>query len=130
MRPSSTTERCDEGLRQLVTSEQLWGDAPTDRLGQIALAYSHVNRPQDAQRVFNELQRRARGTNGNVGDNIWAMAYLALGDYDEALQRLESLMDDDSVAYAQLGQIKANDYNDPVLEQPRWQELRDRICAP
>jgi len=120
----------DEGLRQLTTAEQLWGDnTPSNRIAQIALAYAQLNHPQDVERLFDELQEIARASDDSVGDDVWAMIYLALGDYDQALQRLEVLVNDLTVNVWLMGQIKANDFSDPVLEEPRWQEIRDRLGA-
>jgi len=120
----------DEGLRQLTTAEQLYGDsAPSTRLAQIALAYAHLNRPQDVERLFDELQERDRASDNGIGDDTWVITYLALGNYDQALQRLEVLIDVSAGGEWLTGQIKANDSSDPVLDEPRWLEVRDRLGA-
>jgi len=120
----------EESLRQLTTAEQLYGNgAPSTRLAQIALAYAHLNRPQDVERLFDELQERDRASNNSVGDDTWVTLYLALGDYDQAFQRLEALLNASAGGEWLMGLIKANDYSDPVLEEPRWREIRDRLGA-
>ena len=63
----------------------------------------------------------------SVGHNAWAMIYLALADYDQALLHAETLIYDYATGYSGLGQIKANIYSIPVLEAARWQEVRDRL---
>ncbi len=120
----------DEGLRRLTTGEQLWGESASPvRLAQIAMAYALLGRPQDVERIYDEIQQIASENEDNVGGDTWMMTYLALGDYDRAFQQLEALLNDPSSTGALLGQIKANDFSDPVLEEPRWQEVRDRIAA-
>ncbi len=79
-------------------------------------------------RLFGELEERERQSPVRAAD--WAVAYIALGDYEEAYQRLEAAVNDPAPASNDtipLGDIKANVYSDPVLEEPRFQELRDRI---
>ncbi len=120
----------DEALRQLSTGEQLWGDSiPSTRLAQTALGYAHLNRPQEVERIFDVLQERDRANDDSVGNDSWTMTYLALGDYEQALQYLEALVSESAGGEWLMGQVKANDLSDPVLEEPRWQEIRDRLGA-
>lgn len=58
---------------------------------------------------------------------LWALIYIALEDYDQALEWLEVAVDDQAPDLVTLGEIKGNPYADPVLDEPRFQELRDRI---
>jgi len=55
------------------------------------------------------------------------MAYIALGDYDRALPFLRVAISVQVPNVFSLGEIKANAYNDPVLDEPRFQALRDQI---
>ncbi len=124
-------ENLEEGLRELQIAEQLYGDgAPNWRLGQFANIYSRLGRREDVMRLFGELEERERQSPVRAAN--WAVAYIALGDYEEAYQRLEAAVNDPTPASNDtipLGNIKANIYADPVLEEPRFQELRDRIGA-
>ncbi len=100
------------------------------RIAQLADAYAHLDRRQDVVRLFNRLAEREKDR--PVRQATRALAYLALENYEEALQRLEAAVDNptpDLSDLLSLGDIKANPYADPVLEQPRWRELRDRIGA-
>ena len=118
----------DEALRNLSIAEQLWNDSVTSiRIAQHALAYSQLDRPQDVEKHLNELQRRASADDVSVGQNAWAMIYLALGDYDQALLRVKTLIYDHTTGYAGLGQIKANTYYIPVLETARWRDVREEL---
>jgi TolB-like protein/Tfp pilus assembly protein PilF len=120
--------RFDEGRRQLQLSEALgFDDFFALRYPQIAYAYAHIGRPEDAQRLFDELAAlEARGL--PVSDTAWTLANLAIGNIEEAFRRLQAMVDDQVGEYG-FGEIKANQYSDPVLNQPRFQELRDRMAA-
>jgi hypothetical protein len=62
--------------------------------------------------------------------NAWALAYFAHRDSGQALQHFEAPIDDhDAVGYVGLGQLKANIYSDPILEEPRWRDARDKVGA-
>jgi len=116
-----------EGLKELQLAEELWANAmPTDRIAQFALGYSQLNLRGDVERLLTEFENRAKET--PVGNAQWVTFYLAYGDYEEAFERLEALLSDPAGEF-RLGQIKANDYRDPVLDEPHWRELRDRIGA-
>ena len=68
------------------------------------------------------LEERSRES--PVGESVWAIAYVALGDYDEAQRRIESAMaEPSSASYVSLIEIKANPWADPVLEEPRFKEV-------
>ena len=103
---------------------------PDWRIAQLAHAYAHLDRRQDVVRLLNKLAEREKDR--SVSQATWAEAYLALENYEEALQRLEVAVNNPTPAPADLislGNIKANAYADPVLEQPHWRALRDRIGA-
>ena len=55
------------------------------------------------------------------------IAYSALGDYDQAYNWFEIALTDQEPDPVILGELKYNPYSDPVLDEPRFQELRDRI---
>ena len=103
---------------QLVMDESGYGmDLP-----QLAEAYALLDRREDVERLFNRFQPRAR-EEGNVQ---WARLYLALGNYEQALQRLEAAINDPASERA-WGTIRANEYSDPVLDEPRFAELRSQL---
>jgi hypothetical protein len=116
-----------EGLIHLQTAERLFGDSiPSFRIVQIAYAYSHLDRRADVDRLFTKLSDTAE--NDPVSRGMWAMGYLALGDSEQAWQHLEAAVVPGEPLIV-LGQLKANEFDDPVLEEPRFKELRDRIGA-
>jgi len=125
----------ESALEHLRSAEELgsvnnWGSAGIlqVRLAQLALAYKHVQRPDDVERVFAELTAPSAGV--PVSEGTWAMAYIARGDYEEARARLARALENPGQGTLMtLGQLKANDLSDPVLEQPEWQALRARIGA-
>jgi len=117
----------EEGLTELQTAEQLWGDSiPTDRIAQVAIAYAALERSEDVERLVTEFEDRA--TAEPVGNALWAIVYLAQGDYEQAFERLEAMIDD-PIGEARWAQIKANEFGDPELDKPHWRELRDRLGA-
>jgi len=115
------------GAESVQIAEQLGGEAlPPNRIVQIALAYSYADRPNDVDRLLAEFERRAEEI--PVGNIQWATYHLARHEYDEAFERLEALLADPAGEF-RYGQIKANDFRDPVLNEPEWQALRDRLGA-
>ena len=116
----------DEALRQLQIAEQLEIPIPY-RLGQMMLGYSRLGLQGDVARLFSQLEERA--TEEVVGDATWAMGHLAIGDNERALELFEIAADKlyaiDTFA---LMALKANVWAFPLLEEPRFQALRDKIA--
>ena len=109
-----------EAARQLQIAEQL--QLTTFRLSQIVLAYSLMGRPDDAGRVFDEFEESA--IERPVGDAVWARAYLAIGDYDQMRERLESSLSNRVVTdLPTLTEFASNTWDVPELAQPEYQEL-------
>jgi TolB-like protein/Flp pilus assembly protein TadD len=119
----------DLAVTELQTAEQLArGELSALRLAQSAFAYSRIGREEDAARLFGVLEDLA--SDAPVPEAVWAMAYCAIADYDEAHRRLVGIVDAPPVGEQfALTQLKANAFRDPVLDEPRWLELRDRIGA-
>ena len=76
-----------EAVRQLQLAENLPTTPNSFRLAQMAHAYAAAGRPEDAMRLFGQLQGRA--SDGPVGDANWVRAYIAIGNYEQALLHLE-----------------------------------------
>jgi len=116
----------DEALRQLQIAEQLEIPIPY-RLGQMMLGYSRLGLQGDVARLFSQLEERA--SEEVVGDATWAMGHLAMGDNEQALELFEIAADKlyaiDTFA---LMALKANVWAFPLLEEPRFQALRDKIA--
>ena len=81
-----------------------------------------AGRREDAERLFGVLQ--VRSEQSPVGEAVWALAYIALDNYDRALQHLEAAMAaPSSASYTTLVEIKANPWGNPVLDEPRFKEV-------
>ena len=116
----------DEALMHLQITEQLWADIPPDRIAQLALGYSRLDRNGDVERLVGNFE--AKTQENSAGNAQWAMIYLAQGNYEQAYARLEAAVNA-PLGEFRLGQIKVNDFGDPILDEPEWQALRDKIGA-
>ncbi len=115
-------------LVELQIAEQIYGENISDgsmRISQLAAGYAQMGRRDDVVRLFAALEARAEENVVNAAH--WALIYIALEDYDQALEWLEVAVDDQAPDLVTLGEIKANPYADAVLDEPRFRELRDRI---
>ena len=114
----------DVALEQLQEAELLPPSAIAYRTGQMMFTYSRLDRHEDVDRLFYELET----ANVPVGEATWALAYLASGDEEEAAVRLnraiEARLAIDTFA---LNAFWANPWDYEVLEKPRFRTLRDRI---
>jgi TolB-like protein len=121
----------DAALAEVQLLERVLGSEPAlVFLPELAYAYSRVGRTDDVARIFAEIEARARTT--DVGAGTWAMAYLALGDEDEALRYLEAgatkaANHEPDQGYVQLMNLRMNFLEDPRLEEPRFAEVLSRI---
>lgn len=115
-----------EALRQLQLAEELFGSRLNSyRAASIALAYAKLGRSDDVTRLFGRLQQME-----SVSQAAWAAAYIALGDYDQALQHLEmAVAEPESISGATnvLYFLADNPFQDPELESARFQALFDRL---
>jgi Flp pilus assembly protein TadD len=120
-----------EALTELRLSEQLLGDnRDIVSMPELAYSYARLGYREDAQRIFNEIEAIAAGR--DVGAGTWALAYLAIGDVDRAVEWIET-----GIAKAQAHEIdegfyslmnfKMNVTGDPLLEEPRFVDLRNRL---
>ena len=98
-----------------------------------AYIYSLLGLHDDAARVFVEFQEWAEEHNrGGAGD--WALAYLAIGDTEEALAWLHQAVakvesNEHDEGFFALMTIKANPHSDPVLERPEFIAIRRRLTG-
>jgi hypothetical protein len=53
--------------------------------------------------------------------------YLALGNHDQALLHLEQAVDEQDPNIFTLAELKANAYQIPVLDEPRFRGLLDQV---
>jgi len=114
----------DAAVRELQVAEHLFGeDIPDWRLAQLAFAYAQIGHRNDVRRLFSALEEKE----DPVDDAVWAMAYIALGDYGQAAERLRAAITDPAanggITVQLLAEIAANAYSDPALYGPGFQEL-------
>ena len=118
-----------EAVRRLQLAEEVARPptpVPIFRLSQMARAYALAGRPEDARRLFAQFEERARAE--GVGDGWWANAYIAVGDYNQALARIASAVNGRVPAdQAALCQFAANPFGDPELERPEFRTLLDGL---
>jgi len=121
-----------EAVRLLGLAEQMlrMSDIGIYLLPTVALLYAQAGEPQEAQRIFSLIEQRADDLPDlTVSGAEWAIAYMAIDDYEEALTRLTDAIDGGSPGVFDIAnQIRMNFFDDSVLEtDPRWVEQRARI---
>lgn len=115
-----------EAVRHLRVGEELMPEgAPASRLAQFAFVYSQLDRREDVVRLFDEIREKAE--DNPVSDAVWAMAYIALGNYKQALERLETAMNDPARDIVRLAGIRADIHGDPELDRPEFREVLGRL---
>jgi TolB-like protein len=122
----------DTGERYLRTAESLITDDTGQYMLQLIHGYMQLGLEEEAKRIFRKYQVWSE-THG-VGAGDWAAAYLALGDQETAYQWFARAIEHAAehkpdAGYHALVLLKNNILRDPVLEQPRFRALRDRLDA-
>src|SRR5690606_20235410 len=123
----------DEAARELALAEALAGEAMNAATtSSIAHAYSRIGRAADAARLFARLERLGR--EGVVGAGSWPLGHLAVGDVEQAYAALERAVAkieerEPDEGFFNLMIIKGNVLQNPVLDEPRFVALRERIGA-
>jgi tetratricopeptide (TPR) repeat protein len=106
-----------------VTRPALWAF----QVPRIALGYARAGYADEAQRMFAEVERL--NEESPLGDAAWAIAYIAVNDYERALVRLNSAIDTRRpIDFVVLAEIKTNLFQDPILDtDPRFLEARSKL---
>jgi adenylate cyclase len=130
-RIESALDNTTEAANHLRIAEQLMGSnlAPVG-LSSIAFTYSRIGYEEDALRVLEQLEVSAPDRELDAGN--WVLGYLVLGDYDNAFKALQTVVNrvknnEPDRAYYLLQIIKSNAQAHPVLDEPRFRELRGQI---
>jgi TolB-like protein/Tfp pilus assembly protein PilF len=89
-----------------------------------AYLYGHLGMPDEARRMSQELNEIAR--EGYVNPLLWALVDIGVGDYDAAYNIITENLEL-ARRPSPLSSITSNVLNDPVLEEPRWVELREQM---
>ena len=115
-----------EALRQLQLAEELFGSRLNSyRAATIALAYAKLGRHDDVMRLYGRLRQME-----SVSQAAWSAAYIALGDYDQALQHLDAaIAEPESISGATnvLYFLADNPFKDPELESAGFQAAFNRL---
>jgi tetratricopeptide (TPR) repeat protein len=113
-----------EAVRLLQIGERLEPDA--FRLSQMAHVYALAGQSDDAMRLFTSFQQAT--IENPVGDAVWIRAYIAVRDYEQALERLESAVQRrTSIDFLALAMVEINPWRDPELEKPEFRDLLDGL---
>jgi hypothetical protein len=84
----------------------------------------------DVERIVAEIEQLPEGT--EIGRGGWAMVYLARGERAKAIEQLQAALVkienyDIDEGFWNLMTIRMNVTADPVLEEPEFVELRERL---
>jgi len=93
----------------------------------LVYAYGLAGSHDDATRLFDEAKLVAV-EESFVEPMMWAIAYLGTGQYEKALEQLEITASnpfDSGIMESAI--IKVNAFSDPVLDEPRFVELRSKL---
>jgi adenylate cyclase len=86
--------------------------------------YGGFGMPDESQRVYQQFSEMAR--EAYVNPALWALVDIGMGDYDAAYDAIAENLDGARMTRT-LAPIQMNAFNDPVLEEPRWVELRHQM---
>ena len=121
-----------QALLELQAADRLGAPESPTLVAGLLYSYSRIGRSDDVARLFADFEKLAAG--GPVGAGTWGLMSLALGDSDEAHRWLETAVEkierhEPDAGFLNLMTIKTNPHANPVLDEPRFRQLRDRIGA-
>jgi Flp pilus assembly protein TadD len=117
-----------EALNEARIAEQLFrGNTNPTHVGELVNSYGRVGHRDDAERLFHQLEELAETR--RIPAAAWILAYLGLGDDEQALSWLTTAADtpEPYEGYFALMLIKSSSHFDPVLDEPRFQAVRDKL---
>ena len=117
-----------EALKRTQIAEQLLrDDANPVFLGELAFTYARLGHREDTESIFYRLEEMAE--THRIPTAAWILGSLAMGDDERALHWLNTLADSPEpyVGFFSLMNVKANAFSYPVLDEPRFREVRDRL---
>jgi TolB-like protein/Tfp pilus assembly protein PilF len=116
----------EEAVMHLRKAEGLQRDQEDGDLI-LAYAYGLARQREDASRLLDKFEK------SNVGRDVPAMllalGYLGVGDNDRAYEQLKLSIDDTTGVqlFIEVTLMKVNAFSDPVLNEPRFVELRSKM---
>jgi TolB-like protein len=123
----------EAALEELTRLQQVLGDnPPVVFLPEMAYAYGRLGRRDEAQRLFALIETAAKER--DIGTGGWALAYLAIGDENRAVEQLEAAAvkvrnHEPDAGYLSLMNLKMNFLADPLMATPRFAEVLARIVG-
>jgi TolB-like protein/Tfp pilus assembly protein PilF len=118
----------EKAVEHIRFAEELSEGIPSpDVLAQIAYGYGLIGKSEDARRLFTSIENMA--LQFHIGAASWAMAYLAIGDEERALDHLLKASDvtQGGEGYLALTFLAGNAFSDPVLEQKMFVNARRKL---
>ena len=113
-----------------LTQRLLPSDAAPGIRGEIAWGFGLLGRPREAKRALDRVMEIA--TRRYVDPAVLAWTDLGVGDEEEAARQLQLAAEDLSRVQDSYPAhfIRENSWSDPVLEQERFLQLRERLALP
>ena len=126
----AVTGRIREAEEQLRLLEELAADSPLPVEDVMAIAYARIGRDDEARRLAAEVLESIESGTQDLGST--ALAYLALRDRNAVAERLELAIEkarrnEPDAGFYSLMIIKHDVPADPILNEPRFAELRRRL---
>ena len=121
-------EAASEALQRYYEVRQANFDTAGPIIGLPILAHTHsgLGQPEEAEQAIADLRQRAG--HQDVPAGIWSITHVALGEYETALEYLETAIEEREYLNGGLLYLRFNSFQDPVLDSdPRWVEARSRI---
>jgi Flp pilus assembly protein TadD len=117
-------------LREMEITQQLLEDRTAIYLLDLAYSYGRLGDRDNAQRLYDEIMSVA--AQQDIGAGGWAIASMAIGDYEEGLRWLNVGADKAArheldAGMFSLMNLKLNFTADPMLETPEFVEVRNRL---
>jgi TolB-like protein len=123
-------EKYDEVLEQLNLFFENYEDAfinASRPLGFLAIAKYHTGKQEEAQEILEKLKKRSEGSSAGSPSYYITMIYAQMGEIDLAFQWLEKAYIDREV---EMYWLKVVPLFEPLHDDPRWQEMLDKVGFP
>jgi tetratricopeptide (TPR) repeat protein len=120
----------DAALREMQLTEQLLQNRLVVYLLDLAYCYGRLGDRDNARRLYDEIS--AIAARQEIGAGGWALASMAIGDYNEGLRWLnvgaeKAVRHELDAGMFSLMNLKLNFTADPMLETPEFVEVRNRL---